>query len=61
MGKDQLPKDGWFDVSTPFWYRHHCHQQNRFSAYDRLIRPQAAALRLYRTGWMELRGRMLAM
>ncbi len=38
---------GWADVSTPFWI---AFQHNRFSAYDRLIRPYTHALRAYLTG-----------
>jgi hypothetical protein len=51
-----LPADGWYDVTTPVIARH---QQNRFSAYDRLNRTQATALRDYFGGgimlhpWME--------
>ncbi len=37
-----IPADGWYDLSTPFWIRF---QRNRFTAYDRLIRTQSAALR----------------
>ena len=52
----QLEKDGnqdgrttseWADVSTPFWI---AFQNNRFSAYDRLIRPYTYALRTYLFG-----------
>lgn len=32
-----LPSDGWADLSTPFWQQSY---RNRFSAYDRLARPQ---------------------
>jgi len=42
-----LPSDGWFDVTTPFWVRF---QRNRFSAYDRLTRPQVNALLNWLTG-----------
>jgi hypothetical protein len=44
---DSLPSDGWYDITTPLITRH---QQNRFSAYDRLNRTQANALRDYYTG-----------
>jgi hypothetical protein len=37
-----VPTEGWYDLSTPFWERF---QRNRLTAYDRLIRPQSAALR----------------
>ena|SRR5438270_13123619 len=39
---DELPTVGWYDVSSPLVRRH---QQNRFSAYDRLNRAQSSALR----------------
>lgn len=39
-----LPVDGWQDISTPMWRRFHT---NRFSAYDRLSRPQANGIRQY--------------
>jgi len=42
-----LPTAGWYDVSSPLIRRH---QQQRFSAYDRLNRPQAMAIRDYVTG-----------
>ena len=45
--KNDLPIDGWFDVTTPFWVRF---QHNRFSAYDRLTRPQFNALLNWLTG-----------
>jgi len=38
---------GWLDLSTPFWT---AFQQNRFSAYDRLIRPYSHAVRNYLSG-----------
>ena len=37
-----IPANGWYDLSTPFWVGF---QRNRFTAYDRLIRPQSAAIR----------------
>ncbi len=46
-----LPSDGWFDVTTPFWVRF---QHNRFSAYDRLTRPQVNALLNWLTGGSSL-------
>jgi len=46
-----LPKEGWYDLSTPLWKRF---QSNRFSAYDRLARPQSNAIRLYLAGGQEL-------
>lgn len=45
--KNGLPSDGWFDVTSPFWVRF---QRNRFSAYDRLTRPQVNALLNWLTG-----------
>lgn len=45
--RGQLPTDGWRDLSTPFWTHF---QQNRFSAYDRLVRPQSNAIREYMAG-----------
>jgi hypothetical protein len=47
-----LPIDGWYDLTSPLIARH---QQNRFSAYDRLNRTQANALRDYYTGGIRLR------
>src|SRR5262249_47656112 len=47
----ELPTDGWYDLSTPYWRNH---QRNRFSAYDRLIRPQTGAMRQYMTGGLPL-------
>jgi hypothetical protein len=38
---------GWADVSTPFWL---AFQHNRFSAYDRVLRPYTHALRTYLSG-----------
>jgi hypothetical protein len=37
-----LPSTGWYDISTPLWKRF---QSNRFSAFDRLVRPQSNAMR----------------
>jgi len=50
-GEGRLPVNGWHDLSTPFWARF---QQNRFSAYDRLVRPQSNAIREYMAGGPEL-------
>jgi len=36
-----LPHDGWFDITNPVLVHF---QQNRFSAYDRLTRPQINAI-----------------
>jgi hypothetical protein len=49
--KNGLPSDGWFDVTTPFWVRF---QHNRFSAYDRLTRPQVNALLNWLSGGSSL-------
>jgi hypothetical protein len=46
-----LPASGWHDVSTPLWQHF---QRNRFSAYDRLGRPQSNAMRQYMTGGFDL-------
>ena len=50
-GEGRLPVNGWHDLSTPFWARF---QQNRFSAYDRLVRPQSNAIREYMAGTPDL-------
>lgn len=42
LRKQGLPKDGWYDLSMPLWTRF---QQNRFSAYDRLVRPATNSIR----------------
>jgi hypothetical protein len=42
-----IPTADWYDVSSPLIRRH---QQQRFSAYDRLDRPQANAVRDYISG-----------
>jgi hypothetical protein len=47
----KLPTTGWHDLSTPFWSRF---QQNRFSAYDRLVRPQSNAIREFMAGSFDL-------
>jgi hypothetical protein len=51
MKASGLPTTGWQDISTPLWERF---QRNRFSAYDRLGRPQSNAVRAYMTGGMDL-------
>jgi Family of unknown function (DUF5819) len=38
------PTGGWSDVSLPMWEAFHA---NRFSAYDRLTRPQSNAIRAF--------------
>lgn len=48
-----LPTKGWRDLSTKFWARF---QQNRFSAYDRLVRPQSNAIREYMAGGFDIEG-----
>jgi hypothetical protein len=48
---DVLPKDGWYDLTAPMWERF---QHNRFSAYERLSRPQSNGLRMYLNGGPEL-------
>ncbi len=45
--QQDIPTDDWHDLSTPLWTRF---QQNRFSAYDRLVRPQSTAIRRYVNG-----------
>lgn len=42
-----FPTDNWQDISTPAW---EYFQRNRFSAYDRLIRPQTNAMREFLGG-----------
>lgn len=39
--KEGLPKDGWYDLSAPLWTQF---QSNRFSAYNRLGRPEDQAI-----------------
>lgn len=41
------PTGGWYDVSTPAW---HESQRQRFSAYDRLVRPQSNVVRAFMGG-----------
>jgi hypothetical protein len=43
----KLPTEGWHDLSTSFWTRF---QQNRLSAYDRLVRPQSNSIREFMAG-----------
>lgn len=45
-----LPRDGWYDISTPLWQRY---QRQRFSGYDRLSRPHTYAARTYIMGGMD--------
>jgi hypothetical protein len=45
-------KEGWYNLSEPLWERF---QQNRFSAYGRVARPQSNAVRQYITGGYNLR------
>ena len=42
-----IPSDGWWDLHMPLWKRF---QSMRFSAFDRLSRPQSNALRIYSVG-----------
>lgn len=51
IARSGLPSDNWHDLSTPFWARF---QENRFSAYDRLVRPQSSAIRTYANGSIPL-------
>ena len=46
-----LPSNGWYDLSTPLWEHF---QHNRLSAYDRLARPQASAIRMFLSGGAHL-------
>lgn len=46
-----MPADGWYDLTSPLWSHF---QQNRFSAYDRLARPQSNGIRAYFSGGPEL-------
>lgn len=43
---------GWSDLSSPFWT---AFQDNRFTAYDRVVRPQSNVLRTYLSGGFSLR------
>jgi len=47
----KLPSEGWHDLSTPLWLRF---QQHRFSAYDRLARPNTNTVRALLFGVPEL-------
>ncbi|OLC55528.1 MAG: hypothetical protein AUH85_09080 [Chloroflexi bacterium 13_1_40CM_4_68_4] len=49
--RDVLPAAGWVDLSTPLWAHF---QENRFSAYDRLARPQTNGIRDYLGGSIAL-------
>ncbi len=53
LGSEGLPVDGWYDLSTGLWDAFHA---NRFSAYDRLTRPQTRAVLAYVYGGAELAG-----
>lgn len=44
---DGLASDRWRDITMPLFQRH---QQNRFTAYDRLSRPQTNFLRAFMNG-----------
>lgn len=46
-----LPHDGWFDITSPLLVRF---QENRFSAYDRLARPQINSLMTWLSGGASL-------
>jgi hypothetical protein len=48
---DKLPPHGWHDVSTPLWLRF---QEHRFSAYDRMARPNTNTIRALLFGIPEL-------
>lgn len=47
----QQATDGWFDLSRPFWM---AFQSNRFSAYERVVRPQTNVIRSYLSGGSQL-------
>jgi hypothetical protein len=47
-----LPQDGWYDLSSPLYM---AFEQNRFSAHDRLSRPQYRAIIAYLLGDPSLR------
>jgi len=51
LDSHDLPAGEWYDLTSPFWSRF---QGNRFSAYERLSRPQANAMRMYMGGSPEL-------
>jgi hypothetical protein len=46
-GNAGLPTEGWYDITSPLFARF---QQNRFSAYDKLARPQINALLKWLSG-----------
>jgi hypothetical protein len=51
LNPDALPEDNWYDLTSPLWERFH---HNRFSAYERLSRPQSNGMRMYLGGGPEL-------
>ena len=51
LNPDALPEDNWYDLTSPLWERF---QRNRFSAYERLSRPQSNGMRMYLGGGPEL-------
>jgi len=51
MKPGAVPSEGWRDISTPLWHRF---QENRFSAYDRMARPNTNTLRAIMFGQSEL-------
>ena len=51
LDSHDLSAGEWYDLTSPFWSRF---QRNRFSAYERLSRPQANAMRMYLGGSPEL-------
>jgi hypothetical protein len=51
IARDGLPQYGWFDITSPLLARF---QQNRFSAYDRLTRPQINAILKWLSGGANL-------
>lgn len=51
VSEKNLPSDNWHDLSMPLWQRL---QQNRFTAYDRMARPQYGLIRRYVEGHADL-------
>lgn len=49
--KNGLPRDGWFDITSPLLVRY---QQNRLSAYDRLARPHINGILNWLSGGVSL-------
>lgn len=47
LTEENLPSEGWHDLSSPMWKRF---RVNRFSAYDRLSRTQLQAIRQFVSG-----------